>query len=27
NLPQILADYLKETTGNVPEKLLQKKGE
>ncbi|MCM5129971.1 terminase, partial [Escherichia coli] len=25
--PQILADYLKETTGNVPEKLLQKKGE
>ncbi|EOY2370842.1 terminase small subunit [Escherichia coli] len=26
NLPQILADYLKETTGNVPEKLLQKKG-
>ncbi|EGD0183735.1 terminase [Escherichia coli] len=27
NLPQILADYLKETTGNVPEKLLQKKRE
>ncbi|EOS4384820.1 terminase small subunit [Escherichia coli] len=27
NLPQILADYLKETTGNVPEKWLQKKGE
>ncbi|MBB7079383.1 terminase small subunit [Escherichia coli] len=27
NLPQILADYLRETTGNVPEKLLQKKGE
>ncbi|MWL46566.1 terminase [Escherichia coli] len=27
NLPQILADYLNETTGNVPEKLLQKKGE
>ncbi|WP_348968797.1 terminase small subunit [Escherichia coli] len=27
NLPKILADYLAETTGNVPEKLLQKKGE
>lgn len=27
NLPQILADYLMETTGNVPEKLQQKKGE
>ncbi|HFO6336918.1 TPA: terminase small subunit, partial [Escherichia coli] len=27
NLPQILADYLMETTGNVPEKLLQNKGE
>ncbi|ATO76895.1 TPA: terminase small subunit [Escherichia coli] len=27
NLPQILADYLMETTGDVPEKLLQKKGE
>ncbi|EKY6395792.1 terminase small subunit [Escherichia coli] len=27
NLPQILADYLAETTGNVPEKLLQKKRE
>ncbi|TJQ85180.1 terminase, partial [Escherichia coli] len=27
NLPKILADYLMETTGDVPEKLLQKKGE
>ncbi|EMQ8341104.1 terminase small subunit [Escherichia coli] len=27
NLPKILADYLMETTGNVPEKLLQEKGE
>ena len=27
NLPQILADYLNETIGNVPEELLQKKGE
>lgn len=27
NLPKILADYLAETTGDVPEKLLQKKGE
>ncbi|EFM6525189.1 terminase [Escherichia coli] len=27
NLPQILADYLNETIVNVPEELLQKKGE
>ncbi|WP_249923962.1 terminase small subunit, partial [Escherichia coli] len=27
NLPRILADYLMETNGNAPEKLLQKKGE
>ncbi|EGE9467071.1 terminase small subunit, partial [Escherichia coli] len=27
NLPQILADYLMETTGSAPEKLLQNKGE
>ncbi|HDI8005447.1 TPA: terminase small subunit, partial [Escherichia coli] len=27
NLPQILVAYLNETTGNVPKKLLQKKGE
>ena len=27
NLPQILADYLMETTGNAPEKLLENKGE
>ena len=27
NLPQILADYLMETTGDVPEKLRQQKGE
>ncbi|KAE9777518.1 terminase small subunit [Escherichia coli] len=27
NLPRILKDYLMETTGNVPEKLRQQKGE
>ncbi|HBA3044673.1 terminase small subunit [Escherichia coli] len=27
NLPRILGDYLMETTGNVPEKLRQQKGE
>lgn len=27
NLPRILEDYLMETTGNVPEKLRQQKGE
>ncbi len=27
NIPKILADYLAETTGNIPEKLLQEKGE